>query len=1098
MRTNHKLLTISFFLSAVLTAASAQAQRPNAPANSSNRILLNQPFEREIKGGAGDAFRFEVKAGFYARFEVEEKSDFETKVSLFAPNGKLITEADGKDDDFRRKTVSFIAKTSGIYQIKIEAYGTSELSGIYSIILAENRLVAPDDDKRLEAERSLSEGRKLFLQLKNQDAIRKYQLAASLWDELGDTEKSALAFFNLGQAYSTAAKIDLAAKAYTRSFESFQTTKNYAGMSKALNALGYAYFNLSRYNEALKSYEKSLGFAGQSDDKNVEADALNGFGNVYDKLAQYEKAKNFYERALSVNKEIQISKSKADTFYGLGNIADKHSQFEAASKYYEYSLTISRKIEYQRGAGAALIGLGTIYDKLARHERARDYYEQALSINRKINNQRNVGYALNGLGNVYAKLKRLEKARDYYEQALVVRREIKERRGEGSVLNNLGNTYKDLKQYEKAAFYYEQALAVRREIIDRRGEASVLNNLGYVFYILGQSEKAKDYYEQSLNINREIGNRSGEGAVDLNLLLLFEQSKNPQFAIFYGKQAVNIYQEIRANIKNLDKDSQRSFLAENVFAYRRLSDILIAEGRLPEAQAVLDLLKDEEFSGLTSRSSGNAPENVPYSQAEDAAVKIVNQIARLGREKSELAEKNQKETLNENERSRFLELDTQISSAEDEFNKSLARLSKESGKNQSIKTVEAEAQAFMETLGQLGKGTVALYTVLVNDAKPLASGQSKTAADEKVKTGWIILVTPEFRKAYPIDVTNLEQTVFAFRTALSSPRYDPKPLAEMMYKKLFLQTSEKQTTTIAADLDEYFKTKPDKTLMWSLDGILRYVPMAALHDGKTYLVEKYRNTLFNTASKDRLKETVNPKWTVFGLGVSQERNESGKKFPALAGAKRELETIIKQNNAPSGILGGIIKLDEQFTRDAMFQGLLFNKNPVVHIASHFSYQPADFNESFLLIGNGKLTASQLSAKSTLFSNVDLLTLSACETAVGGANGKDLEGFAYLAQSLGAKAVMATLWQVDDIGTQVLMPEFYRLHEANLDKAEALRQAQLALLRGTIKEVPADLKRSDLASKQEDKFNLPVYRSDPDKPFAHPYYWSPFVLIGNWR
>ncbi len=182
----------------------------------------------------------------------------------------------------------------------------------------------------------------------------------------------------------------------------------------------------------------------------------------------------------------------------------------------------------------------------------------------------------------------------------------------------------------------------------------------------------------------------------------------------------------------------------------------------------------------------------------------------------------------------------------------------------------------------------------------------------------------------------------------------------------------------------------------------------------------------------------------------------------------------------------------------MFDSLSFDKNPLVHIASHFSYQISDFDSSFLLLGQGKLTVKDLRVKSTLFNGVDLLTLSACETAVPDANGKDVEGFAYLAQSLGAKAVMATLWQVDDIGTQVLMPEFYRLHESGLDKAEALRQAQLALLQGKIKDAPADVKRSDIVNLDPNQPKFEQYKVEGKPPFSHPFYWSPFVLIGNWR
>jgi CHAT domain-containing protein len=104
----------------------------------------------------------------------------------------------------------------------------------------------------------------------------------------------------------------------------------------------------------------------------------------------------------------------------------------------------------------------------------------------------------------------------------------------------------------------------------------------------------------------------------------------------------------------------------------------------------------------------------------------------------------------------------------------------------------------------------------------------------------------------------------------------------------------------------------------------------------------------------------------------------------------------------------------------------------------------------------------------IFERVELLTLSACDTATTAANGKEVEGFAFVAQDLGAKAVVASLWPVADIGTEVLMREFYRWRQANprRSKAEALRQAQMALL-----------KREDL---------------------THPHYWAAFILIGNWK
>jgi CHAT domain-containing protein len=159
-----------------------------------------------------------------------------------------------------------------------------------------------------------------------------------------------------------------------------------------------------------------------------------------------------------------------------------------------------------------------------------------------------------------------------------------------------------------------------------------------------------------------------------------------------------------------------------------------------------------------------------------------------------------------------------------------------------------------------------------------------------------------------------------------------------------------------------------------------------------------------------------------------------------------------------------------------------------------------------------------------FEGVELLTLSACNTAatLPDAEGREIDGFAELAQRLGASAVLATLWQVSDASTPWLMSRFYRMRiaTAGVTKAEALRKAQLALLNGTadpkrffeshrggtsnvklvvVRSAPEgtrDSTRADVIYVSEAK--APAFIHDDAKPFAHPYYWSPFVLFGNWR
>ena len=138
---------------------------------------------------------------------------------------------------------------------------------------------------------------------------------------------------------------------------------------------------------------------------------------------------------------------------------------------------------------------------------------------------------------------------------------------------------------------------------------------------------------------------------------------------------------------------------------------------------------------------------------------------------------------------------------------------------------------------------------------------------------------------------------------------------------------------------------------------------------------------------------------------------------------------------------------------------------------------------------------------TGFVGVELLTLSACNTAMTAgnkSNGVEVEGFGALAQKAGAKAVLATLWAVADPSTRDLMSEFYRTLETETKqgKAEALRRAQLALLNGKYKPRQTPAWRRG-AKPVGPAAGIP-FKPDERAPYAHPYYWAPFVLIGNWR
>jgi CHAT domain-containing protein len=288
--------------------------------------------------------------------------------------------------------------------------------------------------------------------------------------------------------------------------------------------------------------------------------------------------------------------------------------------------------------------------------------------------------------------------------------------------------------------------------------------------------------------------------------------------------------------------------------------------------------------------------------------------------------------------------------------------------------------------------------------------------------------------------------------------------------------------------------------MLLLHDTLRYVPFAALHDGRSYLIEKMAVVNVNVAALDKLAMQPKPEaWAVWGLGITK----AGRDYPALPYAGEELNDI-------KAALGGksSVKLDQDFTETKLQAGL-GGYYPVIHIASHFEFTPGSIDKSELLLGDGsRLSLKQIQLKLN-FTGVELLTLSACETAVGddtvAADGSEVAGLGAIAQEKGAMAVIATLWPVADQSTATLMDTLYKAHQTgHLDKAESLRQAQLALLHGSAQggvsgaeDEHRGLTRTDSGGGAAPVLAAAAPTKDPRAPYAHPYYWAPFILMGNW-
>lgn len=999
-------------LGLVLTFAFGASMAFGQNTNDIQKLSLNQPIERQIKGGETHSFQFSVKAGEYARTEVEQKN-IDVIVLLFAPDGKLVVEMDGKDGRLWRETVSCVAETGGLYRVEIKAY-TAKQSGSYTVKLAQNRQFVPDDRKWLEAEAHLRAGRKFFEQSEGSYklSIQEFETASELWSELNEQYWEGVCLIHLGWLHTDSSGYETAINIFNKAIERFESQKELSGKGKALKGLGDIYFYLNNLDKAERYFIKSLSIRR-------------------DELQNYTEA--------------------ANSLVSLGDIASSRKNYRYAMMLYEEAATTYFVFGQKKGLGIVLNSMGVLYANRELENKIYKYQSRRSDI----------------IGDLNIRIK-----------------------------DPIPGCFDESKS-NRVEYCYNAAIDQFNDIGDEVGIATVSNNIGIYFLDKLTTNLAEYYFTVALQIYSKNGNFKAKGETLYNLSLRYDIRKKGKLAIFFGKQAVNIFQNIRNDFKNLDATLQRSFIKTNEIVYRKLADILVSEGRIPEAQAVLDLLKDEEYEQLTR--SGEKAEIVPYSQAEaDVIAKIENLVA-LERERTELQKLLKANGELSAEQNRELEkLNLDIAAANKAFDNALDALGKAEAsattRVDEIKGGKVLQSALTELSEKTNSGIVALYTVLGTEEEKDALG--KPIKDKlKSKFGWVIMVTENRYTAYPIDVENLEETVFQFRAALSSDKYNPQPLAEKIYTAIFRQTSPKLKKTLEQDLQEYLKPYKDKTLMWSLDGVLRYIPMAALHDGKQYLVENYQTTVFTKESFVWLMNSYENNWKALGLGVSDKRPN----FDALPGVKTELESIVRESDKQTGILNGSIKLNDNFKKQTFFNIINGGTYPVIHISSHYNFDSGKPENSYLLAGDGNLTFAEIKQQQNLFKKVDLLTLSACDTGVSG-NGKEAEGFAYLAQSLGAKSVIASLWKVSDTGTPELMTRFYQLRKDNpqMSKGEAFRLAQLSLLDTEAKTKETSANRSKLIELKREKIELPLFVKDKQKPFAHPHYWSSFVLIGNWR
>jgi CHAT domain-containing protein/tetratricopeptide (TPR) repeat protein len=817
--------------------------------------------------------------------------------------------------------------------------------------------------------------------------------------------------------------------------------------------------------------------------RKAEADLLLSQGSRLQEFGRYRDALQKFEKSLQIYSETKDLNGIGNSFGSLGKAYIFLGEYQKAIDYLQKALHIHQQIGSRFSEGLSLNNLGIVYDFLGQYHKSIDYYQKSLVIAKQISDRGNEGYLLNNLGIIYGRLGQYQESIDYFQQSIYVFKETGNRLGEGLSLNNLGNVYSLLGQYQKSIDYYQQSLAITKRTLSLDNKVLSLASLGNSYKSLGEYQKAIDFCQQALVIAKQIGDRASEGYLLDNLGHTFKNLKQLELAIIFYKQAVNIYETIRKDIRGLPKDLQDSYKDTVAKSYRNLADLLLQQNRVLEAQRVLDLLKVQELDEFLRGVRGNPNtqrgiENLPpEQQINQGYQKLIDQAVAIGKELTELRSIKPKErTIADDQR--IAQLDTQETELvkaftkfidSDEVKALLKKLEAIAFNQQDLLGRLSEFNALQDNLRNLQQEAVLLYPLILENRLEL------------------VLVTPyspPIRRPVKVTRKELNQTIAEFRSALENPRTDATKHAQKLYDWLI--------KPIEKDLE----TANTKTIIYAPDGQLRYIPLSALHDGKQWLVEHYRVNNITAVSLTDLNTKPQRELSVLAGAYTN----AGKKhnfaigdeqfnFAGLPYAEMEVSKLAETISETTQLR------DEGFSFKATKPKM--DDYAIVHFATHAAFLKGQPEKSFILFGNGdriSLTDIKEGAFGSL-KKVDLFVLSACETGVGGnfGTGAEILGFGYLMQTTGARAAIASLWKVNDSGTQALMNTFYATLANNaITKAEALRQAQIALITGNYKTV-AGSRGQMVAIEQRIRQGLP---NDVANNLSHPYYWASFILIGN--
>ncbi|NJM88647.1 MAG: CHAT domain-containing protein [Hydrococcus sp. RU_2_2] len=771
----------------------------------------------------------------------------------------------------------------------------------------------------------------------------------------------------------------------------------------------------------------------------------------------------------------------------------------------------------------ALRNLALIYTQLEDFKKANQIVDDVINRARKIQtNQKILAQSLEVKGKIQLSTGQAEQALETWQNATQIYQEINDRTGATQAQINQIQALQTLGLYDRASkiiITIDKALASEPDTLLK---AKALQSLGDVFLQVGEIEQAESAFKTSLSIAEKFQSRETIADIYLSLGNTARLKKDNSSALEWYRKAIK--QSLLPSLKLQAQVNSLSLLIQEKSWTEAGNLIPQIEQDFKQSSPSRTTIYSKINFALSLMKLGNKTSYNSPSLIGDRLATAIQEAKKLGDKRSEsyglgtlgnLYEKSQRweEATTLTEKALSIAQSINADDLAYQWQWQLGRLLKVQNKNeeaiaayrQSVNTLQSIRRDLLATNPEIQfefrESVEPVYRQLVDLLLQPSTNQEKETspenllqAREAIESLQLAELENFFREiclvakqpidrvvdnsslataiVYPIILPNrieiilklpqqplrryttyisqedVENTLTELRRDLTLPYTltDVKSLSNQTYNWL-LQPLEK-------DLQQ----NQIKTLVFVLDGSLRNIPMAVLYDGQQYLVQKYSIAIAPGLQLIDPKPLQRENFRAIAGGLSEARLG----FPPLQFVKNEVAEV--QN-----LTAGIAILDRDFTESNLNNELTEVPFPIVHLATHGSFS-SKAEDTYIVAWDkqipvkdfDRLLRSREPGKNK--TALELLVLSACQTAVG--DKQAALGLAGIAVRSGARSVLASLWDIADESTAMLMGQFYReLANTNITKAEALRNAQLNLLQ------------------------------NPE--YEHPSYWAPYVLVGNW-